>query len=266
MSEGFVKTLADRLRSNGVEAAEFEARQIASAAFSDGEEDGVKRAEVMLEKRLGGVPLQYILGEWEFFGLPFKVGCGVLIPRPDTEIVAETALKLLKKIKAPLVADICAGSGCIGITLAKHGDAKVSFLEKSREAIGFLNENLILNGVDGTVIECDVLECPDFGTPDTLDLIVCNPPYIKSEIIPTLSREVLNEPEMALDGGKDGLVFYREIAKKAVSALKNGGHLVFEIGFDQAKDVEEILRLNGFTDIHTVKDYGGNDRAVYGTR
>lgn len=265
MKDSLESRIADRLATAGIGSAEFEAGQIVSAVLPLG--DGADAAaEEMLQKRLSGQPLQYILGEWEFFGLPFKVGPGVLIPRPDTELAVETALKLLKETKDPKVLDVCAGSGCIGIALAVHGGAEVTFLEKSREAIGFLQKNLELNSVKGEITRLDVLQSPDFGTEDTVDLIVSNPPYIKSEVIPSLSPEVRCEPKMALDGGEDGLIFYREIAKKAKTALKVKGHLVFEIGFDQADEVTAILKAEGFENIETIKDYGGNNRVVCGIK
>lgn len=257
--------IAEALRQKEIESAEFEARQIVSAVAKLGDKRETA-AKDLLKKRLSGEPLQYILGEWEFFGLPFKVGPGVLIPRPDTEIVVETALKLLRGQKNPKALDVCAGSGCIGVALAVHCGAEVTFIEKSPDAIRFLKENVALNEVNAKIVECDVLQSPDFGTKEPIDLIVSNPPYIRSDVIESLSVEVKREPKMALDGGDDGLKFYREITKKAAVALKENGQLVFEIGFDQAKEVTEILRLNGFKDINTIKDYGGNDRVVYGTK
>ena len=257
--------IAEALRQGKIESAEFEARQIVLAVANLGEKSETT-AERMLKKRLSGEPLQYILGEWEFFGLTFKVGPGVLIPRPDTEVVVETALKLLKGQSKPRVVDVCAGSGCIGIALAVHSGALVTFIEKSREAIRFLKENVALNRVNAQIVECDVLQSPDFGTEEPIDLIVSNPPYIRSDVIGSLSVEVQKEPKMALDGGEDGLKFYRGITQKAAADLKESGHLVFEIGFDQAEEVSEILRLNGFKNIKIVKDYGGNDRVVYGTK
>lgn len=265
MQRELLKKTVQCLLKSGIESAEFEARQLISSA-TESAEDTETALSKMIQKRLEGQPLQYILGEWEFFGLPFKVGPGVLIPRPDTEIVVETALKLLKESEAPKVLDVCAGSGCIGIALAVHSGAEVKFLEKSLNAIRFLEENVALNKVNAEIVECDVLKSPDFGTEGGLDLIISNPPYIKTKVIPTLQKEVQHEPKMALDGGDDGLIFYREITQKAASELKNGGSLVFEIGFDQAESVTDILKQNGFGNIKTVKDYGKNDRVVYGTK
>ncbi len=252
------RQIAQRLKENGFESADFEARQIVQSAMS------VPEAEQMLKERLNHHPLQYILGEWEFFGLTFKVGEGVLIPRPDTETVVETAIKLLGDGRAKKILDVCAGSGCIGITLAKKCGADVTLLEKSPDALRYLRENAELNRVDVTVLERDVLQSTDFGTKMPLDLIVSNPPYIRSDVVKELEKEVQFEPKMALDGGEDGLKFYREITKKAKKSLKDGGHLVFEIGFDQKDEVLAILQNEGFHNLDCIKDYGGNYRVVLG--
>ena len=249
-------SIARTLCENGFESAEFEARQIALAA-----ENG-EHANRMLEQRLQRRPLQYILGKWEFYGLPFKVGEGVLIPRADTEIVVETAIKLLNGRRGAAVLDVCAGSGCIGISLALKCSAKVTLLEKSAEALGYLKDNLVLNRVNADVLEQDLFK--DGLGATGCDMIISNPPYIKTAVLPTLSVEVKKEPVMALDGGSDGLIFYKEITKRAKSALVSGGYLVFEIGFDQRYEVSSILMKNGFKNINYVKDYGGNDRVVYG--
>lgn len=256
IDRGLEQKVALELKKNGCDAAGFEARQIVASATSAAE------AETMLNERLKRRPLQYILGEWEFYGLPFKVGEGVLIPRPDTEIAVETAIKLLNGRQRAKVLDVCAGSGCIGIALGVHCNAEVTFLEKSPEALRFLRENLKLNQMNAVVLERDVL-ADGLGVSEQ-DLIISNPPYIKTEVIPTLEPEVQTEPLMALDGGEDGLVFYKRITELAVKALGDGGYLVFEIGYDQSDEVSKILRQNGFTDINCVKDYGGNDRVVVG--
>ncbi len=260
-----IEKIAKTLNEKGFESARFEATQIVE--FSLGNSDSVtaeteRQAEELVNRRLDREPLQYILGEWEFYGLPFRVGKGVLIPRPDTETVVETAIKLLKGKQNPTVFDLCAGSGCIGITLAKHTDAKVSLFEKSPEALLYIFENLKSNGVKSEVYECDVLGEPPLN--DTADLIISNPPYIKSEVIETLEPEVKCEPKMALDGGEDGLIFYRHIAKVWKKSLKSGGWLVFEIGFDQAEDVSKIMQDEGFSDVKVIKDLGYNNRVVLG--
>ena len=253
-----IKELEAALQSAEIESATFEARQMAEA-ISKG---GISK-EQMLRRRLLGEPLQYILGEWEFYGIPMLVGPGVLIPRADTEIVVEKAIELLKDKKGPKVLDVCAGSGCIGIAIAKTSDAKVSFLEKSDEAIQYLEKNLELNEVCGKVYKADALKQPPMT--ESFDLIISNPPYIKTADLGSLQKEVQFEPEMALDGGEDGLIFYREIAKNYKPLINRGGNLVFEIGFDEADEVSKILENEGYKDIKAIRDYGGNMRVVIGT-
>lgn len=265
--------LRNRLLAVSGEDAPFEAEQIirrfTGAGFPD---DTVKEAEALLctaaaKRRIAREPLQYILGEWEFYGLPFKVGKGVLIPRPDTEAVTDCALKLLGTMGGGrhTVYDLCAGSGCIGISIAKHADISLFSIEKSVDAAAFLKENLRINGVCATVTVGDVLDAA--LVPDgTADIIVCNPPYIGRGVLPTLEPELGFEPEMALDGGEDGLFFYENITPLWRSALKPGGYIVYEIGYDQAESVNYILEKNGFCDIITVKDAGNNPRVVYGRK
>lgn len=246
------------LIEHGFESAHFEACQLADAC------NDRQKAEEMLSRRLSGEPLQYILGEWEFYGITLKVGDGVLIPRQDTETVVETAVGLLKGTEAPTVFDLCAGSGCIGIAMQKQTGAKVKFFEKSREALGYLKLNVSSTKTDGEILETDVLNGPPVELIGTADMVISNPPYIRSDVVPTLGKEVGYEPKMALDGGKDGLVFYREIAKNWKKALKKGGCLVFETGFDQRQAVMEILKTEGYAGVTSKKDLCGNDRVVYG--
>lgn len=266
--EKIVETAASRLAAEGFESPRFEAEQIVSAVAGHGMSDTAVTAEQlekikqMMSLRIKRQPLQYILGEWEFCGLPIKVGHGVLIPRQDTETLVETAIPLLNKSKNRRVLDLCAGSGCIGIALAKLAGAEVTFVEKSKDAQKYLKENLKLNGVGAEVIQSDVLLPPS----ETLkaDMIVCNPPYIRSEEIAMLQPEVRFEPVSALDGGEDGLKFFRCVAEKWKTALADGGWLVFEIGFDQSEEVSEIMRQSGFKAVDCKKDLCGQPRVVLG--
>lgn len=264
--EQLTAALKDKLQKAGIDSAVYEANEIVKfyggKRFCDVSKETVSSAFSAADLRVGGQPLQYIFGEWEFFGLPFKVGPGVLIPRADTETAVECALGLLKGRDEPIVADLCAGSGCIGIALAKKIGAKVTFVEKSAEAIKYLKENLSLNGVCGQLIEGDVQNKPEEFT-DKFDLIISNPPYIRTEDIKSLSNEVRSEPLTALDGGGDGLVFYRAIAALWKNTLKSGGYAVFEIGCDQREGVRKILENEGFCGITCLKDLCGNDRVVY---
>ena len=219
--------------------------------------------DAVLEKRKKGIPLQYIIGRWWFFGLEFLVGEGVLIPRQDTELLIETALSMAEGITAPKIADLCSGSGCIAISVAKNlPEAEVTAVEKYDEAYAFLEKNVKHNeAVNVTPVKADVCDEP-FGE---FDIILSNPPYIPFADREILSREVLKEPEVALFGGEDGLYFYRVITKRWKTALKRGGRLAFEVGIKEAPLVAEILRQEGFTEIGFACDLLGIERVVFGT-
>lgn len=217
----------------------------------------------IIEKRGENIPLQYIIGKWGFYKGEFFVGKGVLIPRQDTEILVETVVELFKNKKDITIADLCAGSGCIGISLATDlKSSKVTCVEKYEEPIEFLNKNILHNNTKNvSVVKADVLE-ESFGE---YDLIVSNPPYINEEDMKTLSAEVLNEPQTALFGGKDGLDFYRIISHKWKKHLKKNGILAFEVGINQAKSVCQILETEGFTEITVKCDLCGVQRVIFGT-
>lgn len=221
--------------------------------------------EVMLSRRLSGEPLQYILGEWEFYGFPFKVGEGVLIPRQDTETLVELAEPQLKK--EMLCADLCAGSGCIGISLARLTGCRFHSYELSDKALGYLEENIALNGVNAlvTAIKADVLSESVAENAPMYDAIVTNPPYLTSQDMSELSPEVQREPEMALFGGDDGLSYYREILRLWIKRLNKGGLIAAEIGMGQENDVIAIFAENGIK-AEAVKDACGIYRVVYGTK
>ena len=260
--------IAQSLKQNGFQSARFEAKEIVNCVLgeclwnTEVTPEQLERIEKMLERRLKNEPLQYILGEWEFFGLLFKVGQGVLIPRQDTETLVETALPLITPDRNR-VFDLCAGSGCIGITLSKLGKADVTLFEKSEDAFEYLEQNISLNGVNVQALQYDVL---GKAFDKTADMIVSNPPYIRTEVVKTLEPEVKCEPMMALDGGEDGLIFYRHIANEWKSCLTEGGYLIFEIGFDQGQEVCEILKNAGYKEVKCIKDLGNNDRVVIGRK
>ena len=192
----------------------------------------------LVERRSNGEPLQYILGKWEFMGLPFYVGEGVLIPRPETEMLVEYALDFLKDKKNPVVIDLCSGSGCIAISVAKHlPKAKVYAVEKSDLAFPYLKKNIWLNCVfNVSAVHGDIFDSTLLSDIKP-DLILSNPPYIRSPEIASLQSEVRNEPSMALDGGEDGLVFYREIANGWLDRLGTGGAIAVECAEDQTEDI-----------------------------
>ncbi len=221
-------------------------------------------ADVMsaAERRIGGEPLQYIVGSWDFFGCRIIVGEDVFIPRPETELLIER-LSMLALPEAPRIADLCSGSGCIAIAAAKQfPKAQVYSIELSDKALGYIKRNVELNGADNvTVLKRNVLKPPDPELVD-LDVILSNPPYVPTDDIPALQREVQREPHMALDGGQDGLVFYRAITSGWKSALSPGGFLIFEIGDGQSGDVAELMRQDRYQNINICKDYAGIKRIV----
>ena len=225
-------------------------------------------AQRLIERRLSGEPLQYILGEWEFYGLPFYVGEGVLIPRQDTETIAELALEYAKMHRNSgfLAADLCAGSGCIGITLAKLADIPVKLLELSEQALTYLKRNIGLNGVSELceAVCADVLLEETAASLPELDLIVTNPPYLTAEDMENLQTEVSFEPKTALYGGGDGLDYYRRMLPLWCGKLKPGGMIAAEIGMGQEADVMQIFEENGMIP-HCKKDMCGVIRVIYGT-
>lgn len=208
----------------------------------------------MVERRVGGEPLQYIFGEWQFMGLPFLVEKGILIPRQDTEILCETALKLCKANGYKTALDICCGSGCIGITLAALGGLTVTSTDISADCVRITRENAALNNVELDVRTGDLF---DAVFSESFDLIVCNPPYLNADDMKSLQREVAFEPRLALYGGADGLDFYRRIAREYQPYLHAGGSLLLEIGSTQADAVCGL-----FSNASMIRDYGDNPRVV----
>ena len=264
------------LKKNGVPSALVDTEYIFSEALKVSrntlkysmsreikEEDKNKIREMLMLRAKNRKPLQYILGEWGFYGLPFKVRENVLIPRPDTEILVEQCIQLMREIEEPNILDIGSGSGAISIAIANElKSSSVTGVDINEDAIKLANENKVLNKVENVnFIKSDLFEKLDEDF--KYDLIVSNPPYITKEEYETLMPEVKNfEPKNALTDLGDGLYFYREISKKAEAYLKDTGYLAFEIGYKQAKDVSKILEDNNFAILSVVKDYGGNDRVV----
>ncbi len=266
------------LADNGVENAGFEARQILEKAGISPMKILAEPCEKispeicasvheMTEKRVSGYPLQYILGEWEFYGLPFEVGEGVLIPRQDTETLVEIAADFLQTLpeNERKTLDLCAGSGCIGITLAKLFCADVTLVEKSQEAFSYLEKNIALNDVKA---QCNAVlgDCFDekkIG--GEYNLILSNPPYLTEKDMENLQKEVTFEPKTALYGGADGLDFYRALIAKYPKMLKENGLFAVEIGMGEEKAVAELFRENGLEPQFS-EDYRGIIRAVYGVK
>ena len=211
-----------------------------------------------IRERVSGRPLQYILGKWDFFGRSFCVGEGVLIPRPETEQLAELALEMLRDKKSPAVLDLCAGTGCIGLTIAKERpDANVVLVEKYSDALEYLDKNARELGVSNAqVIQGDIFDIDSLPS-GSFDLIVSNPPYIPTSELPGLDREVCREPETALDGGEDGLRYYYAI--KEISLKFGGCPVIVECGEGQADAICEI-----FGNARACEDFNSIKRFVIG--
>ena len=219
----------------------------------------------VIHQREAHYPLQYIFGVWSFYGREFEVGVGVLIPRADTETLAGKALEVIKDIKVPSVLDLCAGSGCIGITVAaERRDAAVTLVEKYETAAGYAAKNIANHRtVNARLLMGDVFAGD--GSDGKYDLIVSNPPYVTDAEMLSLQPEVAFEPETALCGGADGLDFYRAIINNYGASLKNGGVAAFEVGINQAQSVADMLDGAGFENIGSEKDAHGVRRVVFGT-
>ena len=232
-----------------------------------------ERYRELISRRKKHIPLQHLTQEAWFMGFPFFVNEHVLIPRQDTEILAEEALTLLEGMKEPRILDMCTGSGCILIALlALQKDSSGTGADISAEAIAAAKLNAQRLGVSGRLdlVESDLFSSPYFsktGGKDIpkYDMLISNPPYIRTADIQNLQDEVrLHDPLIALDGKEDGLFFYREITCKASSFLKRGGYLLFEIGWDQGEAVRQILVDNGFKETAVIKDLAQLDRVVRG--
>ena len=227
------------------------------------EENKDKIREMLVLRAKKRKPLQYILGEWEFYGLPFKVSEGVLIPRADTEILVEQCIQLMREVEEPNILDIGSGTGAISIAIANElKSSSVTGIDINEKAIELANKNKTLNKIKNiNFVKSNLFENLDKDF--KYDLIVSNPPYISKNEYETLMPEVKNyEPQNALTDLGDGLYFYREISKLAGEYLKDTGYLAYEIGYNQAKDVTKILQNNNFDILSVIKDYGGNDRVV----
>ena len=267
------RQIVERLTAAGVDTPEWDAALLiehfcavdrTSASLDPDRDDPCPDLEKAVRARADRFPLQYLLGEWQFFRQTYKVTPDCLIPRADTEILAERAIRVLPR--NAFFADLCTGSGCIAVsTLCERPDTSAIAVDLSREALAVAAENAERNGVDGRLELC----CADLLSPETKwmtsrprpSAILSNPPYIRSAAIGTLSPEVGHEPRMALDGGSDGLAFYRALLRIAHEWLAPNGVCLFEIGYDQADDLRRLAALNGFS-CAILRDYGGNDRVA----
>lgn len=269
-----------RLREAGVEGAQLEARELLCHAAGKSREqfyrdmalyapDPVEeKLAALVERRLAGEPVAYLIGEWEFYGLTLDVTPDVLIPRMDTEVLAERAILLARAAgEGARVLDLCAGSGCVGLAVAANVPAcRVVLADVSEAALKICKGNVRRNELNArvTCVQADALQKPDAALWD-FDVIACNPPYIPTGDLAGLDVSVRDyEPRSALDGGADGLDFYRAIAAQWGSALRLGGSLLFEVGINQAMDVAALLERSGFEDIQSTQDTQGIPRVVEG--
>lgn len=221
-------------------------------------EEEINRA---IKEYESGKPLAYVLGEWYFYGLTFKLNEHCLIPRADTEHVVDKALQLLPR--GGKFADLCTGSGCIAISALKtRSDLWCYAMDISPKAVAMAAKNAELNGVDSRIdLNCgDVFE--EILPENEYDAVISNPPYIPTENIGGLDERVKKEPRSALNGGKDGLKFYKHILSNMGVALKDGGKFIFEIGYDQKQAICELAKTYGYENCEVMKDYGGNDRVA----
>ncbi|WP_321490971.1 peptide chain release factor N(5)-glutamine methyltransferase [uncultured Hyphomonas sp.] len=277
--QALLRTGTQGLREAGIEEPAHEVRlmmmaasglsrtALISAETDDVPGDVADRFTDMLRKRQARQPLQHILGTIEFYGLEFVCDERALIPRPDSEVVAEAALRLIPEGEAMTIADLGTGTGCLlAALLANRPNVRGAGIEASPQAASLARENLSRLGLEGraSVFEGSWADWPDW---QAADLIISNPPYIASGKIAGLAPEVRTyDPMAALDGGEDGLEAYREIIALARQNMKPGTWLVFEIGYDQKETVSGLLGAAEFTAIGAAKDLGGNDRAVWGRK
>ena len=269
-----------QLRESGVEASTLEARELVCFGTGKSREElqrdsrlyasPEREAQVrrLVERRMAGEPVAYLIGEWEFYGLPLDISRDVLIPRTDTEVLAGQAIAYIQTLGECRVLDLCAGSGCIGLAVASQApQARVVLGEVSDGALKICRQNIRRNGLSGRVVpvQMDALEKPPRSLGE-FQCIVSNPPYIPRGDIPGLETSVRDyEPHLALDGGEDGLDFYRVIARDWRDALVPGGWLCFEVGIGQADSVLRLMRSQGFGDLQIIKDRNKIPRVVMGT-
>ena len=258
------------LEQAGVEDADFDALCIFQDMLGDKHplfrpqeevtEETEQRILSLVSERCTGRPLQYLLGQWEFFGYPFFVGEGVLIPRPATETLVENVIEICRreKLTSPHIIDLCSGSGCIAVSLKKQLPfADVTAIELSEKAYGYLERNISLNDAEIHTLLCSVTDPETASRFSGADIIVTNPPYLTPEEMASLQREVRYEPEQALAGGSDGLDFYRIIASLWRESLRTGGWLCCEFGDGQHDDVKKILLENSYGNITLCRDLAG---------
>ena len=267
-------------RDSGIEAATLEARELVCYAAGKTREELMRDARLyvprlveektreLVARHLAGEPVAYLIGEWEFYGLPLDISESVLIPRADTEVLAAQAIDYVKTLDKPRVLDLCAGSGCVGLAIASQvKTCHVVLGEIDEGALRICRQNVRRNGLTTRVMpyQVDALQKPSVNLGE-FDCIVCNPPYIPDGDMAGLDPSVRDyEPHLALRGGEDGLDFYRAVCDKWRDALRTGGRLCFEVGIGQADDVLRLMRSVGFGDIQVIPDTNDIPRVVFGT-
>ncbi|NVK33013.1 MAG: peptide chain release factor N(5)-glutamine methyltransferase [Rhodobacteraceae bacterium] len=275
--EALYLKVRDEFRHASLETPDLDAKLLVSSALNlsvsdlilDGSktvsEEQCERVQVMIARRVGGEPVGRILGQREFWGLPFRLNDATLEPRPDTETLVEAVLNRVSSQAAFLFADIGTGTGAIAISLLHECRLATAIaLDLSHKALECAAANAALNSVSDRFLPV----CGSYLDPLVagLDVVVSNPPYIRSDVVLNLSREVKeHDPALALDGGEDGLDAYRAIAAQAARCLKPNGLLAVEIGFDQVESVTDLFNDNGFREIDVLTDLGGNYRVIIGT-
>jgi len=270
-----------KLKNAGVDASELEARLIVAHCAGRSKEKllamgsifatdpGIKtKIDDSLERRLNGEPLAYVLGEWEFYGIPLMINENVMIPRIDTEVLAREVIGLLKrKVWQTRVLDLCTGSGCLGLAIAANvPNCRIVMIDSSEDAMAVCRQNMLKTNLSRhiTAMDVDILIKPP-AILGEFDVIVSNPPYIPTGDIDLLDVSVRDyEPRAALDGGEDGMAYFHAITINWRKLLKRGGHLAFECGEGQSAAVRYIMKQNGFGDIKTYKDTLGIERVVIG--
>jgi len=276
--QNFYLRMKNKLDEAGILGASFELRELFGFVtgrknyeirleneFSDEE---IIRLEELIDRRIAGEPLQYLLGEWEFMGLPFAVKEGVLIPRPETELLCEQGFDFLetRPPERRRLLDLCCGTGCIGIAAKKYVQgAEVTCLDRFDTPLSLTEENAAKNGVDVRILRGDALLPPEADSGE-FDLILTNPPYIPSRDIASLQKEVLFEPHEALDGGEDGLCFYRALTEHWLSVLCEGGAVMAEIGIGEKEEVMALFLKAGLKDVRVINDYADIPRVVIGKK
>ncbi len=269
------KIIKQQLQEAGVEDAGFEAQQLFAHAAGAGRFELAAltptqwdKLKALVHRRCKHEPLQYILGSWSFLELELFVGQGVLIPRPETEEVCLAALNTVATLQTPDILDLCSGSGALALGLQSRIPlANVVAVEKEDAALSYLVRNIeAYSGKNKPLaVQADALTYAQGLAPYSLDLIVCNPPYVTAEEYTQLAPEVLQEPRSALVADEEGLLFYNVIAPAYHTCLRTGAHLVFEIGAQQGEAVVHIMQNSGYKGVQCIKDIFGNSRIVMGS-